>query len=299
MVTAPLPDYDILAAACAEANLNYTDAQLIRAHSNSVYLLPGERAVVRIGRQDHGLRARASLTLTRWLSERGVPVTEPLLDHAIDVDACTITVWRYYPQDTRPAPPMRALGAILAQLHALPRPPIELPAYPPLARFTAVLADPAVQGVLKDDDLEFLQQQTRSVLDRYQHLDSRLGVGFIHGDSYTGNCVWDGDLVRLGDWDEACIGPRELDVVTACHDSRFGVSDDEIAEFLRAYGTVAVPEFRAGAAASTLFAMRDLHTLAGYVRRAARGDTPAARELEHRLRTLRHPETPAEPWHAL
>jgi len=116
-------------------------------------------------------------------------VTVQLLEHAIDINACTITVWRYYPQDTRPTPPTRALGAILAKLHALPRPPIELPASPPLARFTAVLTEPAAQRVLKDDDLEFLKQQARSVLDRYKHLDSRLGVGFIHGDSYTGDCI--------------------------------------------------------------------------------------------------------------
>jgi Ser/Thr protein kinase RdoA (MazF antagonist) len=298
-VTAPRPARDILTTACEQAGLDHGDAHLIREHSNTVYLLPSESAVVRISRNEHrGLRARASLEITRWLSTCGVPVTEPLIDEAIDVDEATVTVWRYYPQDGRGEPPMRALGAILARLHALPAPP-DLPDYPPLAGFLTTLADPQYRHVLAPDDLIWLDERAHHLLNRYRDhdFDTGLGVGLIHGDPYAGNCLWDGDRVVLGDWDEVSIGPRAHDLAVACHDVRFGASEQDLAGFRDAYG-IGWDQFRASDGATILSGMRDLHTLTGYLRRTAHGDGPAARELAHRLHTLR---TPADNtvWHAL
>lgn len=290
--------WETLVAACEHAGLNAAGAQLIRAHSNSVWLLPGESAVVRICHNEHrGLRSRASLTLVRWLAAHEVPVTEPLLDEAIDIGTATVTFWRYYPQQSRGVPPMRALGAILARLHALPAPSFDLPGYPPLEGFTATLATSEFQQALTHEDLDWLNARAQELLDRYRRLDSRLGYGLIHADAYVGNCLWDGDRVILGDWDEACWGPRELDLNTSCHDLRFGGSEDDLAEFFTAYG-VGLPDFRAWDGAEVLFQMRDLHTLTAYIRRAARGDIPAARQLQYRIRSLRHPSTPAI-WHSL
>ncbi|WP_063043823.1 phosphotransferase enzyme family protein [Nocardia pseudovaccinii] len=298
-MTGPLVARDVLIIACERAGLNHGDAQLIRAHSNAVYLLPGESAVVRISGNEHrGLRARASLEITRWLAAHGVPVTEPLIDEPIEVGDATVTMWRYYPQEARGEPPMRALGAILARLHDLPEPPFDLPDYPPLAGFLATLAEPEFQQVLTADDLSWLGARAHHLLDQYRTLASRLGTGLIHGDPYAGNTLWDGsDRVILGDWDEVSTGPRELDLVTASHDIRFGASEEELTEFFDAYG-VALNDFRAWEGADILFAMRDLHTLSGYIRRAARADIPAARELEHRLYTLRNP-TDRALWHSL
>ncbi len=31
----------------------------------------------------------------------------------------------------------------------------------------------------------------------------------VHGDAYSGNTLWAGDSVLLGDWDETSIAPRE------------------------------------------------------------------------------------------
>ncbi len=54
--------------------------------------------------------------------------------------------------------------------------------------------------------------QSVAVLTAYRQVDSALGLGFIHGDAYPGNTLWDGERVRLGDWDEVARGPRELDL---------------------------------------------------------------------------------------
>ncbi|MBF6171076.1 phosphotransferase enzyme family protein [Nocardia blacklockiae] len=294
------PD-SVLLIACEHFGLDHGDARLIRAHANAVYLLPGESAVVRVGRvEQNGARARASLEITRWLAAHGVPVTEPLRNESVDVDGAVVTVWRYYPQGDRGEPPMRALGAILARLHGLPAPPFSLPQYPPLAGFLATLDDPEYRQALDPGDLAWLADRAHDLLDRYRTLDSRLGVGLIHGDPYAGNTLWDGDSrVVLGDWDDVSIGPREQDLVVACHDVRFGASEQDLEEFFAAYGRVSLSEFRTWDSVKILFAMRDLHTLFGYIRRAAGGDVAAARELAHRLRTLRDPTAEPALWTSL
>ncbi|MGW4325992.1 phosphotransferase enzyme family protein [Nocardia sp. NPDC004573] len=296
-----LAAHDILIAACEQIGLDARDARLLRAHSNAVWLLPRPPAVVRIGRSQHrGLRFQAGLTLTRWLAEHGIPVTEPLVDRAVDIDDATVTVWRYYPQQQRGEPPMRDLGAILRRLHALPTPPLELHPYPPLSGLTTILGSDAARRVLEPDDLTWLSDRAHELLDRYQGLESVLGVGFIHGDPYPANCLWDGDeRVVLGDWDEASIGPRELDLIPTCHDHlRFGASEGDLAQFFRAYG-LDLEEFRTWPGFTVLTSMRDLHTLTGYIRRAAGADTAATGELHRRLGMLRNPGAGTEPWHGM
>ena len=292
---------DILTAACEQVGLDAGDAQLLRAPSNAVWLLPRTAAVVRIGRKQHeGLRFEAGVTLTRWLAEHDIPVTEPLMDQVVYIDDATVTVWRYYPQHDRGEPPMGDLGAILRRLHTLADPvPVELHPYPPLAGLTTILGSQAAPRVLDPDDLTWLSERASELLDRYEGLEFGLGVGFIHGDPYGGNCLWDGDRVVLGDWDEASIGPREWDLIPSCHDHfRFGAPAEDLAQFFREYG-LDLEEFRSGPVFSVLIAMRDLHTLTGYIRRAAGDDRAAARELHRRLGMLRNPSTANEPWHGM
>ncbi|WP_067901769.1 phosphotransferase enzyme family protein [Nocardia vaccinii] len=219
---------DILTAACEQVGLDAAEAQLLRAHSNAVWLLLRSSAVVRIGRKQHeGLRFEASVMLMRWLAEHDIPVTEPLTDQVAEIDDATVTLftlWRYYPQHDRGEPPMRDPGTILRRLHTLTDPvPVELHPYPPLAGLTTILGAPAAARVLDPGDATWLSDRASELLDRYDGLESGLGVGFIHGDPYGGNCLWDGDRVVLGDWDEASVGPRELNLIPSCHDHlRFG-----------------------------------------------------------------------------
>lgn len=283
-----------LTDACARVGLSCVGARLLRAHATGVYLLPRERIVARVSSRDlSGARVQLSIDLTRWLAGKGIPVTEPALDHAIDVGSSTVAFWKWYPQQQdRPEPAARDLGRILRQLHALPHPPFDLPKYPPLEGLLQVLAAPSV---LAESDREWLSDRAAVILERYHELRSEIGVGFVHGDAYPGNTLWGPSGVLLGDWDEAAIAPRELDLVNTCQGERFGSTEEELREFTTAYGW----DVRDWEGFPILRDMRDLHTLTSYIRRATRGDVAAEAELRLRLHFLRDPSLSGTRWRAV
>ncbi|NNH69060.1 phosphotransferase [Nocardia uniformis] len=266
---------------------------MLRAHSNSVYLLPHEHAVARISHHEHrGLRARASVTLTRWLADQHIPVTEPLVDEAVEVEDATVTFWRHYPQPQDSRPSFVGLGEALRALHSLPRPPISLPTYTPLLGLTTELQR---SDYLDIADHRWLSDRVEQLRSAYAELNSALGVGMVHGDAYVGNTLrGPGGTVLLGDWDEAAIAPRELDLANTFQGARFGNSRADLDEFVRGYGW----DVREWDGFAVLREMRDLHTLSGYIRRSRRGDQRAERELCHRLDSLRRGD-PGATWHAV
>ncbi|MEV6138192.1 aminoglycoside phosphotransferase family protein [Nocardia sp. NPDC051990] len=286
----------LLTIACEQAGLSSSGARLLRKHSNVVYLLPHEHTVARISHNEHhGLRARASVMITRWLADQGIPVTEPRIDHAIDIDGVTVTFWQYYPQNDRARPPASELGAILARLHALPKPPFELPDYPPLVGLLETLQNPCATQALTEPDKQWLLERTHHIIGQYHHLASELGHGMVHGDAYPGNTLWGPSGALLGDWDEISIAPRELDLINTIQGARFGTTPTEIDGFVAAYGW----DVRQWDGFPLLREMRDLHTLNAYIRHASQGDAAAAQELENRLRSLRDPRFVDSRWNAL
>ncbi|WP_280454164.1 phosphotransferase [Nocardia brasiliensis] len=286
-------DEQYLAAAVQRAGLSAAEARLLSAHATAVYLLPREHAVARI---THTARdrahARTAVALTRWLKDQDIPVTEPLVDTAIDLDEATVTFWHHYPQQDRPGRPFHEFAWILRHLHTLPLPPmIALPDHVPLA---ALRADLEGDEQLAPGDRDWLRERASQLLAAYSQLDSDLGVGMVHGDAFIGNTLWgaDGQLL-LGDWDEAAVAPRELDLVNTYHDMvRFGVSEPDVAAFTRGYRGWDVREWNGF---SILRQIRSLHTLSAYLRRARRGDTAAREELQFRINSLRHQDDSA-PW---
>lgn len=283
-----------LTDACAHVGLYCEDATLLRAHATGVYLLPRERIVARVS--SRGLSAHnveLGLALTAWLAEQGIPVTEPALDHAIDVGPSTVTFWHWYPQEPgRPGPGAGDLGRILQQLHALPRPPFDLPVYRPLQSLREALQSPSA---LAESDRAWLHEQAEEMVERYYAVESELGVGFVHGDAYPGNTLWGYGGALLGDWDEAAIAPRELDLVNTFHGARFGEIEDQLHQFCLAYGW----DVRNWRDYEVLRRMRDLHTLSAYIRRATKGERLAKDELHLRLHVLRDPSLAGIRWHAV
>lgn len=268
-------------SACSTVDLDSASLEVLHHHATPVYLLTALDVVVRVSRGEDRQRAAHSVALAGWLAKRGVPVTEPApVRQPVEVDDVAVTFWRYYPQSDRPKPGAAALGEILRRIHQLPTPPVDLPAYQPLTRLGAVLAHPSW---LPADDHAWLAQRHQELLTQYAELPSALGVGFIHGDAYPGNTLWDRDRVILGDWDEAATGPRELDLVNTHQGARMGRSQAERDAFTAAYGW----DVTTWAGWPTLRAMRDLHTLAAFIQRGNAGDQAAAAEVEYRVRTLR------------
>jgi hypothetical protein len=105
--------------------------------------------------------------------------------------------------------------------------------------------------------------------------------------------LWNGQLVRLGDWDEVARGPRELDLVNTNQGARFGRSAAEWQAFNAAYGWDVTKWSRY----PILPELRDLHTLNAFIDRAAQGDNSPGVELQRRVRALRSGDVTAV-WNA-
>lgn len=226
--------------------------------------------------------------MTRWLLKYEFPATEPLdVPQPIDIAGCVVTFWRYYPQAEAVQPSTAALGRLLRDLHHLPPAPIDLPPYQPLR---AVIQDVKASSFLQASVKQWLLEQSEDLLNAYRRLAFVLPAGHLHGDAYPGNLMQVGDQFILGDWDETSVGPRELDLVNTFQGVRYGRTAAELQQLSDAYGH----DLRDWSGFSTLREMRDLHTLGTFIRRADRGDTAAAQQLDYRLDTLR--QGSAELW---
>ncbi|MFD7161295.1 aminoglycoside phosphotransferase family protein [Kribbella sp. NPDC059898] len=286
-------DANTVRTACADVGLSSADAVPLHEHATSVWWLPAADAVARISPGQMRADLERTVAVSRWLVDQTFPATEPLaVRQPVAVDDHQVTFWRYYPQPpTPPAPELTAsgLGQMLRRLHALPQPDLQLPTYAPLAGLDDLLE---ADTTLPPADREWLLARRTELLEQYTAIDSDLGVGFIHGDAYPGNVIWNGAHPILGDWDEVAIGPRELDLVNTHQGARVGRSLAVRRRFAEAYGwdVTTWPGY------DVLREIRDVHTLGSFIRRAGRGDQTALTELAHRIRTLKSGDTTAT-WH--
>ncbi|MGW6455187.1 phosphotransferase enzyme family protein [Streptomyces sp. NPDC055078] len=272
---------DAVHEVCSRLGLSRRGLTAIRSHATPVFLLPGPGVVARVKPRSEAVSVARQIALVRWLLDQQFPAAEPLpVPQPIEVDTHVVTLWVHYPQTRTEPPPPSALGSLLKDLHRLPYPPVELRPYQPLASLRKTVAHSAN---LAPYDRRWLRETIDEVLRAYHQLHFPLGHGFIHGDAYPGNTLWDGTEVRLGDWDEAATGPRELDLANTFQGTRFGRTPQQIAAFVRHYGHD--PSHWNGL--PTLIRMRDLQTLGSFIRRAGTGDPAAVAQLQHRLTTLR------------
>jgi aminoglycoside phosphotransferase (APT) family kinase protein len=262
--------------------LDARDAIRLSGHATGVFLLPESRVVVRIGAGPGRMeQARLAVAIARWLESQDFPATRPIdVTQPVVVDGLATTFWNYYPPMTSDRPTTADLGRLLRRLHALPGPPVMLPPYRPLAGLrTAVEQSSSLEAPVK----RWLWQRSGSLLEDYDHLDFVLPPGHIHGDAYPGNLIATVDGPILGDWDEASVGPRELDLVNTYQGARYGRTAEELQAFGAAYGY----DVTGWSGFKTLREIRELHTLGAFVRRADARDDWAMAQLAHRAKTLR------------
>ncbi|RNG37370.1 phosphotransferase family protein [Streptomyces botrytidirepellens] len=272
---------DAVLAASRQLELPARGLTLLHNHATPVYLLPQAKAVARVATADQRASVQRAVDLSRWLVEHSVPATEPLdVPQPIDCGPYVIAFWVHYPQPDTPRPSTLQLGQILRQLHDLPHPPVELTNYRPLVSLEATVQQSAK---LTARDRGWLLESVAMSTEAYDKLEFPLGEGFIHGDAYPGNTLWDGNRVVLGDWDEIAFGPREIDLANTFQGVRFGRTEGELSDFVHGYGY----DPRSWSGLATLIKIRDLHTLGSYIKRADRGDEAAAQQLIFRIETLR------------
>jgi aminoglycoside phosphotransferase (APT) family kinase protein len=266
--------------ACRDVGLPDQPLIQLHEHATTVFVLPQEGVVVRVSPATAHQRLKTAVDVTRWLAEHEFPATEPVnVPQPAAYGLYCVTFWKHYPQPDGAAPSAKHLGGLLRALHELPTPPIQLPRNRPLTSFMAALG---ASSCLTPQHRDWLRVQAGELLDAYQHLDFPLGEGHLHGDAYPGNTLWDGTKVRLGDWDEAVYGPREIDLANTFQGVRFGRSMAELDAFSAEYGT----DIRDWDGLHVLCRIRDLHTLGSYIRRADRGDEAARSQLSYRIETL-------------
>lgn len=258
---------------------------MLPSRSNAVFHLPTEAVVVRLSSTTPTNEARAALvvSVTRWIADHGGPALAPT-PHPQPVRAAgsVATLWPYLPSPNTPR--ARDLAGSVWELHHLDaQPPPPLPEHQPLARLHEALDLDTLrdQPTLPTDTREWLLAHASALQHAYDTTVTPLGRGLIHADVQPDNLLQDHDgRWLLIDWDRASHGPRELDLAFAIPD-HFHESDNDRAEFSVTYGY----DITAWTGWTLVRDLTELHSLAGYVRRAA--TNPAARdELHKRVNSL-------------
>lgn len=292
-----LPGLPALREVCRIFGADSNGARLLHHRSNAVYLLPRDNLVVRLAPDTPVRRRRAQtcIDVTRWLTGQPEPIALAPVpgEQPVIAAGAVATFWPH--RRTTPAPSLADLAVLLRRLHALPAPEFPVPRYQPLQRlFEAVNLDrQRPQAVVADDDRAWLLARAHTLVDTFTATSFPLGEGLVHADAHSENLVRDPDgHWLLIDWDGACLGPRELDLLTGIPD-HFHEPEDDRMRFLSAYGYNILdwPGW------TLLRDITELHALGAYIRLAP-SKPAAATELRHRIRSLRTGDRSAR-WHAI
>ncbi|MBT8228177.1 MAG: aminoglycoside phosphotransferase family protein [Dactylosporangium sp.] len=279
----------ILDTACRARGLDAAGARLIHRYNNAIYLLPRAGAVARLTVAQSVDRMWATQRAAAWLAdEYGVAATRPLpAVDAVTVDDATVGFWAYYPQPDGPRPTSAHLARTLETLHQAEHPPVPLRRWMPLTSLSTTLAEPATAAALPEAERAWLAEHIEETRTKVNALYWPLGIGVIHGDAWAGNLLWDSsaghDAVVLGDWDNVCVGPREVDLIPSWHAAlRYGRGRAWSDAFARTYGY----DLAKWSGFDTLLGMRDLVQLTGPLRRAP-AEPALAAALRQRFDAIR------------
>lgn len=283
----------VLVSALHRANLPVSDATLLRLHSNAVFAIRDLELVVRVATNPNALPgATAAVRATRWLTAIGYPCTPPadVPGQPFVINGRVVTFWRLLAVTPQPRPIPGDLGRLLRTLHSLSAPPPSVPTFTdPLASVSAAVD--RHPGAVSDRDREWLTGRIERLRAGWRAMNFPHRPCLIHGDAHDNNLMRTADArVLLGDWDHVAIGPREWDLAQLHYTHRRFSRPDEhgLDEFAEAYGW----DIREWPGLDDVIAVREISGLGPYLRTAA--DRPAtARELAHRLQTLRSSQTTA------
>ncbi|MEV0442923.1 phosphotransferase [Streptomyces spectabilis] len=222
--------------ACKAAELDGTDARLLRGHTNAVVLLPDAGVVVKVARRGTPVATVQRTTrFVRWLMDRDFPTAplHPGLAQPLLVDGNAVTFWTYLAQQDRTVHAVQ-IAKPLHTLHTLPAPPIELPQHD---NIRAIRKSIAATTSLTPSALSFLTDRADQLEAALHEVSFALPTGVLQGDPQHRNALHHGDAVVLTDWDTVAHGHPEWDLATIeVHCRRFGYSPHHYKDFAAAYG---------------------------------------------------------------
>ncbi|GAA1613154.1 aminoglycoside phosphotransferase family protein [Nonomuraea maheshkhaliensis] len=267
-------------------------AELLRLHSNALFVLPGKGLLVRIATNPDALnQVASSVKVTRCLSELGFPCIVPadINGQPLVVHDRIVSFWRYVDAVATPAPSMKDLGEILRRLHLQPPPAGVNQFTDPLA--SVARAVKTIQEGVSREHRDWLANRIAELRLAWKEVEFPHPLGLIHGDPHPNNLMRDpSGRAVLGDWDHVAVGPREWDLMQIhyMHRRFRRVSGDQLDEFTDAYGW----DIRDWPGLDLLIAVRELNGLSPYLRTAVAKAFSRA-ELAHRVESLQKGDTAA------
>jgi Ser/Thr protein kinase RdoA (MazF antagonist) len=280
----PETTQQVLAKVCRQAGLDPSGAVLLRHQTNAVYLLPGSAIVVKIARPaEQAEDVNRTLALVRWMVDQGILTVPPSPhDQPQEAHGCVATFWPYIPQHEQPRVTAGDLGAPLRALHQL-TPSLQLPS---LDIIDGIRSSVRASRILSDHERRFLTEYSDEISAAVASVRYELPPCLIHEDPQHHNALRMNDGTALIDWDGACTGPREWDLVTIeIHCRRFYPDPQEYRQFVDAYGS----DIRDWSGYATFRDLRELRMITTNARKSASG-SPQAAEVHTRIHQLRRGE---------
>ncbi|MFD4258732.1 phosphotransferase family protein [Streptomyces sp. NPDC058534] len=288
-MTAPAPiDRAVLEDACATAGFDVTGAEPIRRAENAIWRLSGGK-VARVARPGQDAAAVREVEVARWLERNDVAAVRAL-DVQQPITAAgghPVTFWQELPPHESGT--VADVVKLLKQLHALPKPDLDLGCLDPFVRVADRID---ASSTLNEDDRQWLRDRLENLRNRWGSRPSGLPECVVHGDAWVGNVAVTEDGPVLLDFERASFGPPEWDLVsTAVKLTTTGaVSTAEYGEFCDAYGTD-VTEWEGY---ELLAGVRELR-MTTYAAQHAASHADWQEEAQHRVDCLRG-RVGAPPW---
>jgi Ser/Thr protein kinase RdoA (MazF antagonist) len=222
-----------------EAGLEVREPRLLRDLTNVLVHLAPEPVVARVPMTFTRVRGRRwierELELTAFLADAGAEVAGPcrLVDPGpYERDGFLVTLWEYVEHDpNRPLDALRA-GEALRDVHELLA---TAPAHG-LEHFAWLDEIGTLVELLRlsPNESALIREALDASRSRIESLD--LALQPVHGDAHRGNVLRGPAGPRWSDFENVCLGPRELDL--ACNEirARTGGREREDDQLLAGYG---------------------------------------------------------------
>ncbi|WP_367892083.1 phosphotransferase family protein [Streptomyces sp. JUS-F4] len=201
---------------------------------NQIWRLPRQRVIVRIARGGQSAAAAREVRVARWLAHENVPAVRLAdVEQPVEADGRPVTFWVELPPQQHGS--VEDVAELLATLHSLPTPAIELGYLDPFVRVGERLQ---AATTIRYDDKQWLHALHRDLVAAWAERPAGLPDRAVHGDAWPGNIVRTADGVLMMDLERFSVGPPEWDLVsTAVRAKTTGaVSAREYDRFCAVYG---------------------------------------------------------------